>query len=287
MFTTLGCTTYAVWGQELCDYVRVRVDQRDTFVCIFVGMKAISRKRVRPIYKNGGKTGDPKKDGKKKDLDVISKWIEAEKSNPDFPSRLLDRRGFTFEDVKKFYETGVNDTGPEGISTIGGKNMTAEEIREGLKFAMDRILRHRFFENPSGKLTPQDQVTYDYFDDLLKLSDEDLPRSYRGMFNMPAQFFDTSDMDKLQPRGAGSMSTDDLDKELQESGASIADNSRRREPRLIYKSSNKTRTGQEPDYYVYYDSKGNPKRRPVEPEERDRYIKENRIRNPQIIRASF
>ena len=39
MFTTLGCTTYAVWGQELCDYVEGRVDQRETFICIFAGMR--------------------------------------------------------------------------------------------------------------------------------------------------------------------------------------------------------------------------------------------------------
>jgi len=77
--------------------------------------------------------------------------------------------------------------------------------------------------------------------------------------------------------------------ELQESGPSIADVllRGRRQPKLIYKSSNKTRTGQEPDYYVYYDSKGRPKRRPVEPEEYDRYMEENRIRKPQVIKASF
>ena len=39
MFTTLGCTTCAVWGQELCDYVEGRVDQRDTFICIFADMR--------------------------------------------------------------------------------------------------------------------------------------------------------------------------------------------------------------------------------------------------------
>ncbi len=77
--------------------------------------------------------------------------------------------------------------------------------------------------------------------------------------------------------------------ELQESGPSVADVllRGRRQPKLIYKSSNKTRTGQEPDYYVYYDSKGRPKRRPVEPEEYDRYMEENRIRKPQVIKASF
>ncbi len=239
-------------------------------------------------YQVGGKNGNPEKDGKKKDLDVISKWIKAELLNPDYVPRLLDREGFTFEDVKKFYESGVDDTGPEGISTRGRKNMTAEETRTALKQSMDYMLEGSSFENPSGKLTPQDQIIYDYFDDLLKLSDEDLPRSFRGMFGMPAQFYDTSDMDELQPR-AGSVPTDVSDKELQESGPSIADVllRGRRQPKLIYKSSNKTRTGQEPDYYVYYDSKGNPKTRPVESEERDRYMKENRIRRPQVIKASF
>jgi len=77
-------------------------------------------------------------------------------------------------------------------------------------------------------------------------------------------------------------------KELQKQGASIADTSKgRREPVLIYKSSNKTRTGQVPDYYRYFDSNGRPKKRPVEPEEYDRYMRENRIRNPQVVKASF
>ena len=61
-----------------------------------------------------------------------------------------------------------------------------------------------------------------------------------------------------------------------------------KEPQLIMKSSNKTRTGQEPAYYTYWDKdKKQWKRRPVEKEESDRYMRENRIRNPQVIKASF
>ena len=61
-----------------------------------------------------------------------------------------------------------------------------------------------------------------------------------------------------------------------------------KEPKLIYKASNKTRTGQEPAYYTYWDKDKNQwKRRPVEKEEYDRYMRENRIRNPQVIKASF
>lgn len=52
-----------------------------------------------------------------------------------------------------------------------------------------------------------------------------------------------------------------------------------RKAELIYKPSRKTRTGQEPNYYKYWDSdKKKWKRRPVEPEEYDRYMRENRIR---------
>tara|TARA_R100000808_G_scaffold23670_1_gene52856 strand:+ start:103 stop:531 length:429 start_codon:yes stop_codon:yes gene_type:complete len=61
-----------------------------------------------------------------------------------------------------------------------------------------------------------------------------------------------------------------------------------KEPQLIMKKSNKTRTGQEPAYYTYWDKdKKQWKRRPVEKEEYDRYMRENRIRNPQVIKTSF
>ena len=62
-----------------------------------------------------------------------------------------------------------------------------------------------------------------------------------------------------------------------------------REAELIYKRSNKTRTGQAPNYYKYWDSdKKKWKRRPVEKEEYDRYMKENRIRKPiDLGSASF
>jgi hypothetical protein len=61
-----------------------------------------------------------------------------------------------------------------------------------------------------------------------------------------------------------------------------------KKPRLIMKKSRKTRTGEEPNYYVYWDKdKKKWKRRRVEKEEYDRYMRENRIRKPQIIKASF
>jgi hypothetical protein len=60
-----------------------------------------------------------------------------------------------------------------------------------------------------------------------------------------------------------------------------------RDADLIMRTSNKTRTGQEPNYYRYFDNKGNPKTRPVEPEEYDRYMRENRIHTPQVIKATF
>ena len=61
-----------------------------------------------------------------------------------------------------------------------------------------------------------------------------------------------------------------------------------KEPQLIMKVSNKTRTGQEPAYYTYWDKdKKQWKRRPVEKEEYDYYMRKNRIRKPQIIKASF
>ncbi len=61
-----------------------------------------------------------------------------------------------------------------------------------------------------------------------------------------------------------------------------------KKPRLIMKKSRKTRTGEVPNYYVYWDKdKKKWKRRRVEKEEYDRYMRENRIRKPQIIKASF
>lgn len=61
-----------------------------------------------------------------------------------------------------------------------------------------------------------------------------------------------------------------------------------KESQLVYKASNKTRTGQEPAYYTYWDKdKKQWKRRPVEKEEYDRYMRDNRIQKRQIIKASF
>jgi hypothetical protein len=71
---------------------------------------------------------------------------------------------------------------------------------------------------------------------------------------------------------------------LEESSISLP---KGREAELIYKPSRETRTGQVPNYYRYFDSEGRPKRRPVEPEEYDRYMMEYRIRNPQFIKATF
>ena len=57
---------------------------------------------------------------------------------------------------------------------------------------------------------------------------------------------------------------------------------------LVMKRSRKTKTGQIPNYYAYWDEdKKQWNRRPVEKEEKDYYMKENRIRKPQVIKASF
>jgi hypothetical protein len=56
-----------------------------------------------------------------------------------------------------------------------------------------------------------------------------------------------------------------------------------REPQLIYKSSNRTRTGQEPNYYRVWDDKEKQwKMRPVEPEELDFYLRENKRVEPRV-----
>jgi hypothetical protein len=89
-------------------------------------------------------------------------------------------------------------------------------------------------------------------------------------------------MNFLKPLGIESYEGDNK-LPLQSSSVSLPKTGRKAE--LIYKPSRKTRTGQVPDYYRYFDSKGRPKRRPVEPEEYDRYIRENRIRKRQIIKA--
>ena len=65
-------------------------------------------------------------------------------------------------------------------------------------------------------------------------------------------------------------------KQLIDSESDISSSFKTRQPKLIMKQSNITKTGQVPSYYVYYDSKGNPKTRPVEPEEYDRYVMENK-----------
>lgn len=65
-------------------------------------------------------------------------------------------------------------------------------------------------------------------------------------------------------------------KQLVDSQSDTLSSFKTRQPKLIMKQSNITKTGQVPNYYLYYDSKGNPKRRPVEPEEYDRYVRENK-----------
>jgi len=56
-----------------------------------------------------------------------------------------------------------------------------------------------------------------------------------------------------------------------------------RQPELIMKSSNRTRTGQEPNYYRVWDDKDKQwKMRPVEPEELDFYLRENKIVEPIV-----
>jgi hypothetical protein len=56
-----------------------------------------------------------------------------------------------------------------------------------------------------------------------------------------------------------------------------------RQPELIMKSSNRTSTGQEPNYYRVWDGKDKQwKMRPVEPEELDFYLRENKIVEPIV-----
>ena len=130
MFTTLGCTTYAVWGQELCDYVEGRVDQRDIFVCIFVGMKAIRRKRVRPIYKNGGKTGGPKK---------FEGTAEEYEDLPDeYRTMMLPtaevETGFVPQDIPEGYDPYENNSMEQKIFDNLGMEGVLEyrKMREGI-----------------------------------------------------------------------------------------------------------------------------------------------------------
>ena len=154
-------------------------------------------------YDEGGKNG-----GEEKDLLAILKYLDA--------SGLKNR------DSERFYESGVVPTPipSEWWAASGGqKDMSAKDVRTMLELALDNYDKN--YRGSSGELKPQDQIMYDYYSDLLKLSDEDLPRSYRKEgFGFPAQFYDTSKMDEIKPIGVKSISTDvsdtDVsDKELQ------------------------------------------------------------------------
>jgi len=168
-------------------------------------MKIQKRKRYR-VMKNGGKNGG-------EDTSFISRFLDAEDPEGNY-SRDLDRMGLSVEDVKKFYETGVISDEISDSEIQGVKNMSPEDIRAGLKYHLQNMDNRR---DSSGNLDPVDsQVTYDYFSSLLKLSDEELPRSYRKLAGLPAQFFDfPDDMDEIKPIGVKSISTDVSDKELQ------------------------------------------------------------------------
>jgi len=77
-----------------------------------------------------------------------------------------------------------------------------------------------------------------------------------------------------------------VNKELQTSTSSIPTS--RRNTELMYKLNANMRTGQEPDKYKVWDEKSKSwKMRDVEPEELERYKKENQIKNREIIKASF
>jgi hypothetical protein len=103
----------------------------------------------------------------------------------------------------------------------------------------------------------------------------------------PKQPLQLEKIDPLPLREIESSDTGDIDIRDIIRSESISLPKTGRKTELIYRPSRKTRTGQVPDYYRYFDSKGRPKRRPVEKEEYDRYMRENRIRKPQIIKASF
>tara|TARA_R100001079_G_scaffold66612_1_gene34788 strand:+ start:1216 stop:4329 length:3114 start_codon:yes stop_codon:yes gene_type:complete len=152
-------------------------------------------------YQNGGK-----------DISFISRFLDAQDPKGRH-LRNLDRVGVSVEDIKKFYETGVISDDISDREIQGGKNLSPEDIRAGLKYHLDNMDDRR---DSSGNLDRVDsQVTYDYFSGLLKLSDEELPRSYRRVFGLPAQFYDFPDMDEIKPIGVTSISTDVSDKELQ------------------------------------------------------------------------
>lgn len=111
------------------------------------------------------------------------------------------------------------------------------------------------------------------FPDELNRGAADLLHSIRNRFG----HYQFAPKHIMKPLGIGEPYQGQEKLPIQSSSSSLLETGQqRRQPKLIMKQSNITKTGQVPNYYVYYDSKGNPKRRPVEPEEYDRYVRENK-----------
>lgn len=156
---------------------------------------------------------------------------------------------------------------------------------------VNRISLEKMVPDATGAMVPDyvDLNSYNSLDEELGLP-VDPNQMFKPSFVLPVpdsareKLLVNPFIEPLEPLGIPEINLERPDG-LMESNISLPKPGRK--PVLIYKRNHKMRTGQEPDHYVYYDSKGNPKVRPVEPEELEYYKKENRIRNPQRITASF